>query len=86
MMEMRLIHDGEYWMADNDTLSARARTLEQLDREIESILKKNFPPEEKGRVQIRMTFDNSTIPQWIRQYSQHYFNRVVTIDLGENRS
>jgi len=27
-----------------------------------------------------MYFDNSTIPQWIRQYAQHYFNRIVEIE------
>lgn len=37
-------------------------------------------PGEGEKVEVFMAFDNSTIPQWIRQYAQHYFNRILVVD------
>jgi len=81
MIELRLIHDGDFWIAGNGVWSARGRTLELLDDEVRSIVKKEHPGGDTKDLSVRMTFDNSTIPQWIRQYANHYFNRVISVDL-----
>ena len=80
MVEISLIHDGKFWVTSDGPLHAKATTLEGLDRELGRRLKEQgaLPGEQ---VKVRMTFDNSGFPQWIRQYSGHYFNRVVTIDI-----
>jgi hypothetical protein len=81
MIEFRLTHDGTHWIAENETLSARGTTLEQLDRQIAATLRKYGTFERNTQHRVRMSFDNSTIPEWIRQYAGHYFNREVMISL-----
>ena len=79
MVELTLTHDGRRWVARNELLAAAAPTLEELDSEVGRLLKRNGLLKAGKTLRISMAFDNSTIPQWIRQYSQHYFNRVVDI-------
>lgn len=73
MVEFSLTHDGTSWVAWNESWTVRGTTLQNLDRALAGIVP-DLP------VVVRMTFDRSAFPAWIRQYSQHYFNRVVTID------
>ena len=80
MLELKLIHDGEFWIAEDGDIRAKAKTLKDLDREIGELLKERERGSPKNQLKVLMTFDNSVIPQWIRQYSGHYFNRVVTIN------
>jgi hypothetical protein len=79
VLDFRIVHDGSLWVAENGSLAARGRTLEELDRELLSAIRKNRRIEDGEQLQIRMTFDGSSLPEWIRQYSSHYFNRVVTV-------
>ena len=81
MLEFRLFHDGDVWVAERGTLRASGETLEALDRALETRLQTLEGLAGSGKQRVRMTFDNKTIPQWIRQYSNHYFNRVVIINL-----
>ncbi len=76
-MELTIHHDGRNWVAANGELSVAAATIDELDQMLEAELARRgrITPGEETRV--RMCFDIYTIPQWIRQYSQHYFNRVV---------
>jgi hypothetical protein len=82
MLELRLIHDGEFWIAENVELRVTGATLPALDRELARVLGRGRHRGE-AEIEVRMTFDNSVIPQWIRQYSNHYFNRVVSLNLNE---
>ena len=79
MVELTLIHDGRHWVARNETLQAQAPSLEELDREVGRILRQSGLLRVGEKRRVRMAFDNSTIPQWMRQYAQHYFNRVVEL-------
>lgn len=81
MLDFRIVHDGSFWVAENGSFTARGRTLEELDRELLGAIRQSLRIEDAERLQIRMTFDGSTLPEWIRQYSSHYFNRVVTMKL-----
>lgn len=76
-IECVLRHDGRDWVATNDALEARGRTLEELDAAVAECLHGVVPG--GGRASVLMTFDNSQIPEWIRQYGQHYFNREITV-------
>jgi hypothetical protein len=83
MVDFRLVHDGAYWVADDGQVSARGRTLPDLDIALAAQLRRHPERYPGGALEVRMTFDNSVIPQWIRQYSNHYFNRVVTLQLTD---
>lgn len=79
MIELTVLHDGRNWVASGDDISAAAPTLEELDREVGRLAREAGRVGERETLKVHMAFDYSTIPQWIRQYSQHYFNRIVTI-------
>jgi hypothetical protein len=79
VLDFRIVHDGSFWVAENESFTARGRTLEELDRELLSAIRHGPCVEDSEQLQIRMTFDGSSLPEWIRQYSSHYFNRVVTV-------
>ena len=80
MIEFIVSHDGKNWIARNDRLSAEAPTLEALDNELKKLVKEKGYLEPGKKLDLFMAFDNSTIPQWMRQYSQHYFNRIVRVE------
>ena len=80
MIELTISHDGKNWIAKNDLLCAQAPTLEKLDNELRKVVKEKGYLEPGKRLDLFMAFDNSTIPRWIRQYSQHYFNRIVQVE------
>ncbi|OGL41212.1 MAG: hypothetical protein A2161_00805 [Candidatus Schekmanbacteria bacterium RBG_13_48_7] len=79
MIEFRLIHDGSFWIAENDSITAKGKSLEELDRDIETMIRQNNNSEDHEPLTVIMTFDNVVIPEWIRQYSNHYFNRKVLL-------
>ncbi len=83
MLDFSLIHDGQYWIAERESMRAKGETLPELDRNLLAVLKNRDPKPNKKQLKIRMTFDNRVIPEWIRQYSNHYFNRIVTLDFGK---
>ena len=79
-IEMSIIHDGMDWVVKNDDLEVSAPTLEELDSLLRTTMK------EKGLVKhgeckdIYMYSNNAAmIPDWMRPYSQHYFNRIVKV-------
>ncbi|HEB75825.1 MAG TPA: hypothetical protein ENJ04_05700 [Nitrospirae bacterium] len=78
-MELLIWHDGSNWVVKNERLTLSAPTLEELDVEVERFLRGSGMLREGETAEVFMTFDNSTIPQWIRQYAQHYFNRVLEV-------
>lgn len=81
MIEMTIHHDGLDWIAENDSLSAKGRTLEDLDQTVGTLLRDRPDLKQGDKVRVFMAFQNATIPQWIRQYAQHYFNRIVEIEI-----
>jgi len=80
MLEFIIRHDGRWWIACNDDLEVRGLTLDDLDSRLGDHFSRNCSISEKD-ITVRMNFDNSAIPEWIRQYSNHYFNRIVRINL-----
>ncbi|MBN2034362.1 MAG: DUF5395 family protein [Deltaproteobacteria bacterium] len=80
MIELIVTHDGKNWIARNDALYAEASTLEKLDNKLKSLVKEKGYLEKGKKLDMFMAFDNSTIPVWIRQYSHHYFNRIVRVE------
>jgi hypothetical protein len=73
-------HDGKCWVIENEHSTISAPTLEELDSKLRDYMKENGLLKKGEKAEVFMAFDNSTIPQWIRQYAQHYFNRIVAIE------
>jgi hypothetical protein len=71
---------GECWVIENEHSTISAPTLEELDSRLGDYMRENGLLKKGEKAEVFMAFDNSTIPQWIRQYSQHYFNRIVAIE------
>jgi hypothetical protein len=86
MIELSLIHDGRLWVAKCDSWSAQGETIEELDAAVTQIARRRERPDGDGRLKVRMTFDNMVIPEWIRQYSNHYFNRLITVEFPPDRA
>lgn len=82
MLEFILTHDGTNWMARSGAISIEAPSLEELDIELRKTLRDKCRLKEHRENKVLMTFDNATIPHWIRQYMPHYFNRIVDVADG----
>jgi hypothetical protein len=80
VVELIISHDGKNWIARNDVLYAEALTLGRLDNALKRLVKEKGYLKKGGKLDMFMAFDNATIPVWIRQYSQHYFNRIVRVE------
>lgn len=80
MIELIISHDGKYWIAENDLLYAKADTLKNLDDKLKALVKQKKLIRKNEKSALFMAFDNSNFPQWMRQYSQHYFNRILQLD------
>ena len=79
-IELTIRHTGQNWVANNEDLNVSAPTLEKLDHQLKILLKKRKIHRDGTKTRVYMFYDNSTIPQWIRQYAQHYFNRIIEIE------
>jgi len=79
MLEFILTHDGENWIAKGGTITIHGSSLEELDLELGKKLREKCYLKEHQEKKVLMTFDNATIPHWIRQYMPHYFNRIVDV-------
>ena len=80
MIEFVIRHDGMNWILYNNWLTLSAPTLDGIDNSLKQAMKDKGMIKKSGKVKVFMAFDNSAIPQWMRQYAQHYFNRVIEIE------
>lgn len=78
-MDVVITHDGRNWIIENDCLRLASPTLDQLDAELASLMRSQGMVKKGHTAKVFMGFDNATIPEWIRPFAQHYFNRVVEI-------
>lgn len=75
---MILGHDGQNWTVTGETIKLTATSLDELDRKLESALR---PYWEQEAIEVFMVSDNGMIPEWIRPYMNHYFNRILELPL-----
>ncbi len=78
-MELLIKHDGKHWVAHNEQCRFLGSTLEELDEKVRNFVKEKGMIEKGKRIRVYMFFENATIPQWMRQYAQHYFNRIIEV-------
>ena len=79
-IECVISHDGKNWLLTGEMLALSAPTLTELDAKVRTVLSSNGVLKKGDHAEVFMAFDNSTIPDWIRPYAQHYFNRIVEIE------
>ena len=79
-LELSIRHTGQNWQVENEFLNLSAPTIDELDHLLKLLLIKEELLKKGETARIFMVYDNSTIPQWIRQYAQHYFNRILYIE------
>jgi len=77
---LKITHDGGKWVVKNESLILSSPTLDEIDARIGDVLRGSGLIKPGERVRLKMEFDNSSIPQWIRQYTQHYFDRIIEIE------
>ncbi len=80
-MELSLEHNGKKWIAKNQQINIEAEELTDLDIQVkEAVIRQNLYPKE-SKVTVFMNFNQAVIPEWIRQYANHYFNRKITFTI-----
>lgn len=79
-MEFVIYHDGKNWCLSNAQLTIASPTMAALDDELIRLMRQKGMVKSGERRKVRMMFDNSTLPPVIRQYAQHYFNRVLEVE------
>ncbi|WP_022854501.1 DUF5395 family protein [Thermodesulfatator atlanticus] len=73
-------HDGKNWVLEGDGFKLLAPELDELDRKVAEFIKTDPRFSSKNIRRVYMHFDMYTIPQWMRQYMQHYFSRIIEIE------
>lgn len=78
-IEVMIDHDGCNWVISGNNLRISARDLDDIDRQLEIVLQ----PQLAGgkRIDVIMTTNNEIIPEWMRPYMSHYFNRHLELPL-----
>jgi len=83
-MELRLVHDGRQWIASNDSIVATGHSLAELDEDIKKAVVACGRFARGEKVTVRMWFDYDTLPNaaWNRQFMPHYFDRLISFEIG----
>ncbi|HEC12350.1 MAG TPA: hypothetical protein ENI80_03730 [Acidiferrobacteraceae bacterium] len=80
-VELKLTHDGNKWIGQNEQIVASGESLNDLDEEVKCALQKSGSYAAGAQLTVFMGFDFETFPRWLRQYHNHYFNRCVSLVL-----
>jgi hypothetical protein len=78
-IEMILDHDGRNWRVYDASVTVTAAELDELDRKLERAMAPRLAREKK--LTIFMTTNNEMIPEWMRPFMCHYFNRLLELPL-----
>ena len=75
--ELQITHVKKYWYAENNFIKLKAKKLSDLEYKIETNLPNLFTNKKTKEIKVRMLYNFSTFPKWLRQYHSHYFNRTL---------
>ncbi len=79
-IEMTLGHNGQDWVLSNENLVISANSLDELDRKLEKALHQEWQNNQPLEVHM-MSNNDEMIPEWMKPYMDHYFNRVLELPL-----
>ncbi len=80
-VELTLGYEENYWIAKNNQIHLTASELSNLDTAVKKEIKQLQLFPEGSRVEVYMNFNQAYIPEWMRQYANHYFNRKITFTI-----
>ncbi|GAB4371154.1 MAG: DUF5395 domain-containing protein [Acidobacteriota bacterium] len=80
-LELVLTSGREGWLAEGDGVRVAAATLADLDRALAHELRASGRFPAGSRVRVFMACARSVIPEWMRPYQNHWFNRDVSLEL-----
>jgi hypothetical protein len=80
-IEFVLKYQGSRWTAQSEDLHASALSIGELDEKIEKAVCQSGRFPRGKRVQVLLLCDARVIPAWMRPYHDHYFNRLLSIDV-----
>jgi len=80
-LEFVLEFQENRWTAHSGELRACGDSIEELEQNIKAVIGSSgeFPPGK--RVAALLLCDARVIPAWMRPYHNHYFNRLMYVDL-----
>ncbi len=78
-IEMLLDHDGQDWIVTGGDLRIAAKELDDIDRQLETALQPRLAKDK--RIDVIMTSNDEMIPEWMRPFMNHYFNRHLELPL-----
>ncbi len=80
-IDIPLSFDGTHWIADFNENLFRASDLTLLEKDISEEIRHIPSYTHQPVVNIRLVFDNDSLPGWLRQYHTHYFNYLLMVRL-----
>ena len=80
-MELVIKYNGKDWVVENELMTVSAATLEELDIEVGRLMRQKGLVGKGEKKEVYMFCNNSImIPEWMRPYAQHYFNRILEVE------
>ncbi|HUU01451.1 MAG TPA: DUF5395 family protein [Myxococcota bacterium] len=80
-LEMVISCDADRWVAKGDELVASGATWDELEEDLRRGLASSERYASGTRVTVWMGCDGRMIPEWMRPYQCHYFNRVMHLQI-----
>jgi hypothetical protein len=82
-LEVILKRDGPRWVACGDGFTVAAAGISEIDEAIrrEIVESGRFPA--GTAVEVFLACDRGVIPDWMRPYHSHYFNRTISFVVEE---
>lgn len=82
-MEVILKQKGARWVASGEGFTVEAAAISEIDEAIrrEIIGSGRFPA--GTEIEVFLACDRGVIPDWMRPYHSHYFNRTISFVVGE---
>jgi hypothetical protein len=80
-LEFVLEFQENRWTAQSGDLRACGESIEELDQNIKAAVGSSGKFPRGRRVAALLLCDARVIPDWMRPYHGHYFNRLIYIDL-----
>ena len=75
---LKIYHNGEEWIAYNNEIEIKAKSIKDLDEKLRNHLKRKYGSGIK--VKILMEYDYEKFPFWIIQYHPFYFYRELEFE------
>lgn len=77
VMNLTFIHDGTQWIVWDEGIEASGRDLAELDSNLRRELGSLYGFQPGTQLEVKMDFDYSTIPKWMKEYQPYYIHRNV---------